>query len=87
MSKTDTLFDLIIACNAVDGTQVSPDYIAENKRCGNTLRSLALKEAERLYRDGVTLKTLDRVLNKGGWESRFEEISSAYQPRLRFVEV
>ena len=87
-SKTNTLFDLILAINAVEGTSVSPEYIAENLRCSNTLRQLALREAASLYDAGVSLKTLNRVLSKGGWESRFDTIKGRYPGTLmRFVEV
>lgn len=62
------LTDICIAINAVDGTDVAPEYCNQNKRVRNSLYSLMIREASDLYvLKNVSLKRLTNAIHKAGW--------------------
>jgi hypothetical protein len=60
--------DLCMAINAVDGTHVTPEYVKQNERVRDTLYGFLLEEAERLYKRGMSLKSLTKAVQAGGWD-------------------
>ena len=70
MSKTQRITDLCMAINAVEGTDVAPEYIRQNQRVRNTLYKMMMEEADRLSRTEVTIKQLEKAIAKAGWEDQ-----------------
>jgi hypothetical protein len=81
---TQRVTDLCIAINAVEGTQVAPEYEKQNKQVCKTLYECMMTEADTLYSNGqATLKDLTEAINAAGWEDQ-KMVRAKYE--LKIVE-
>jgi hypothetical protein len=73
-----TITDLCMAINAVEGTEVAPKYLKQNERVRNTLYALMIEKATVLAttpiaENRVSFKRLDKAIKAAGWDDQHFE--------------
>jgi hypothetical protein len=80
MSKpsTQVITDLCMAINAVEGTEVAPEYQKQNERVRQTLYDLMIDKAfvlatTPIAENRVSFKRLDKAIKAAGWDDQHFE--------------
>lgn len=66
----NTITDLCIAINAVEGGECAPEYQKQNKRVCKSLNGLLEVTAKHAIHNGATDKQLRKALTAAGWEDQ-----------------